>query len=70
MVAKDNAVDSMSSSVTVYVNVEDVNDNAPVFDPSSYNNEIWENVTIGSRILTVTATDPDSGKLINNGNEW
>nr|AUG84445.1 fat [Platynereis dumerilii] len=61
VMAKDNAVDSMSSSVTVYVNVEDVNDNAPVFDPSSYNNEIWENVTIGSRILTVTATDPDSG---------
>ncbi len=54
-------MDSLSSSVLLYVNVDDVNDNAPVFDPSSYSNDVWENATLGTSVLMVSATDLDHG---------
>jgi len=60
--AQDTGRPSLSSTVTVYFNIVDLNDNAPLFDPMSYSNEIFENVTIGSRVVTVSATDLDSGK--------
>lgn len=61
--AQDTGKPSLSSTLTVYFNVIDLNDNAPVFDPMSYSNEVFENVTIGTKIVTVSATDLDSGKL-------
>lgn len=60
--AQDNGHPSLSTTLTVYCNVLDLNDNAPIFDPMSYSNEIYENVSIGTPIVTVTATDIDSGK--------
>ncbi|KAK2163196.1 hypothetical protein LSH36_84g09039 [Paralvinella palmiformis] len=60
--AQDGGTPSLSTTVTVYMNVLDVNDNAPVFDPSSYDCQVWENGTIGTSVLTVQATDLDSGK--------
>lgn len=63
--AQDNGHPSLSSTLTVYCNVIDLNDNAPVFDPMSYSNEIFENVPIGTEVVTVSATDTDSGKCIN-----
>ena len=59
--AQDSGLDSKSSTVLVYMNVEDINDNAPVFDPSSNSNEVWENATRGTSILMVSATDIDDG---------
>jgi len=59
--AQDNGHPSLSSTLTVYCNVIDLNDNAPVFDPMSYSNEIFENVAIGTEVVTVSATDIDSG---------
>ncbi|KAG5675437.1 hypothetical protein PVAND_005341 [Polypedilum vanderplanki] len=59
--AQDNGHPSLSSTLTVYCNVIDLNDNAPVFDPMSYSNEIYENVPIGTEVVTVSATDIDSG---------
>lgn len=59
--AQDNGHPSLSSTLTVYCNVIDLNDNAPVFDPMSYSNEIYENVPIGTEVVTVSATDTDSG---------
>ncbi|XP_067625323.1 cadherin-related tumor suppressor-like [Eurosta solidaginis] len=59
--AQDNGHPSLSTTLTVYCNVLDLNDNAPIFDPMSYSNEIYENVSIGTPIVTVTATDIDSG---------
>lgn len=53
----------MSSTVKVYINIGDINDNAPIFDHSLYTKEVLENVDIGTSILTVTATDTDSGML-------
>lgn len=63
MKAKDSGKPALSSTVTVYFNVLDLNDNAPLFDPMSYSDEVYENVTIGTSILTVSATDQDSGNL-------
>lgn len=59
--AQDNGHPSLSTTITVYCNVLDLNDNAPVFDPMSYSNEILENVTVGTDVMTVSATDIDSG---------
>ncbi|XP_044732152.1 cadherin-related tumor suppressor [Chrysoperla carnea] len=59
--AQDSGTPSLSSTLTVYCNVVDLNDNAPIFDPMSYSNEIYENVTIGTSVVTVSATDLDSG---------
>ncbi|XP_037957800.1 cadherin-related tumor suppressor [Teleopsis dalmanni] len=59
--AQDNGHPSLSTTLTIYCNVLDLNDNAPVFDPMSYSNEIYENVSIGATVVTVTATDIDSG---------
>lgn len=59
--AQDNGHPSLSGTVTVYVNVIDLNDNAPIFDPMSFSNEILEDVPIGSSVVTISATDLDSG---------
>ena len=61
--AQDGGSESLSSTALVYMNVLDTNDNAPVFDPSSYSNEVWENATIATSILLVSATDIDDGKV-------
>lgn len=62
--ATDNGHPSLSSTLTVYCNVIDLNDNAPVFDPMSYSNEIYENVLIGTEVVTVSASDIDTGEFV------
>uniref|UniRef100_A0A1B0CD99 Cadherin domain-containing protein n=1 Tax=Lutzomyia longipalpis TaxID=7200 RepID=A0A1B0CD99_LUTLO len=59
--AQDNGHPSLSTTLTVYCNVLDLNDNAPIFDPMSYSNDIYENVTIATPVVVVSATDIDSG---------
>uniref|UniRef100_A0A1B0BTW1 Cadherin domain-containing protein n=1 Tax=Glossina palpalis gambiensis TaxID=67801 RepID=A0A1B0BTW1_9MUSC len=59
--AQDNGQPSLSTTLTVYCNVLDLNDNPPVFDAMSYSMEIYENVSIGTPVVTVTAADIDSG---------
>ncbi|XP_042193825.1 LOW QUALITY PROTEIN: protocadherin Fat 4 [Callorhinchus milii] len=49
------------STVRVYFNVLDVNDNPPIFNPSSYSTAVLENLPPGASILTVNATDADDG---------
>ena len=55
--------DSTNKSVVVRVNITitDVNDNPPVFDPDKYMKEVNEDVSIGTSLLQVTASDKDSG---------
>lgn len=60
--AQDAGHPALSSTLTVYCNVLDLNDNAPLFDPMSYSNEIFENVSVATPVVTVSATDLDSGK--------
>ncbi|XP_064546558.1 cadherin-related tumor suppressor [Drosophila montana] len=62
--AQDNGQPSLSTTITVYCNVLDLNDNTPLFDPMSYSSEVLENVPVGKEVVTVSAKDIDSG---NNG---
>ncbi|XP_064875705.1 protocadherin beta-16-like isoform X7 [Oncorhynchus nerka] len=55
----DEGVPSLSSSVTLTLQISDVNDNAPVFERSSYEAYIIENNTPGLSIFTVKARDAD-----------
>uniref|UniRef100_A0A4W5N1W4 Cadherin domain-containing protein n=1 Tax=Hucho hucho TaxID=62062 RepID=A0A4W5N1W4_9TELE len=55
----DEGVPSLSSSVTLTLQISDVNDNAPVFERSSYEAYIIENNTPRLSIFTVKARDAD-----------
>ncbi|XP_042896565.1 fat-like cadherin-related tumor suppressor homolog isoform X3 [Parasteatoda tepidariorum] len=58
------ATDSVSGAyadVLVHINIEDVNDNPPVFENSHYSASVSEAVPFGTSILRVNATDRDSG---------
>ncbi|XP_069027581.1 protocadherin beta-16-like [Embiotoca jacksoni] len=55
----DEGVPSLSSSVTLTLQISDVNDNAPVFERSSYEAYIVENNIPGVSIFTVKARDAD-----------
>ena len=46
---------------SVAITLVDINDNAPVFEKLSYTVSILENVTVGSFIVDVNATDVDDG---------
>ncbi|XP_039474121.1 protocadherin beta-16-like isoform X2 [Oreochromis aureus] len=59
VICSDEGVPSLSSSVTLTLQISDVNDNAPVFERSSYEAYIVENNTPGLPIFTVKATDAD-----------
>ncbi|ELR53205.1 Protocadherin gamma-A4, partial [Bos mutus] len=50
-----------SGTAKILVTLVDTNDNAPVFTQPEYHISVRENVTVGSRLLTVKATDPDEG---------
>lgn len=45
----------------LHVDVEDVNDNAPEFNPEKYITSLSRSTQPGAEILTVFATDRDSG---------
>ncbi|KAI8521410.1 hypothetical protein Bbelb_011640 [Branchiostoma belcheri] len=49
-----------NDTATVVVSVQDINDNPPVFTPDQYLSTILENITIGTTVLTVNATDDDT----------
>ncbi|XP_077984581.1 protocadherin Fat 4-like [Glandiceps talaboti] len=59
--AEDGGDPSLTSTMEVLVNILDINDNAPEFDPSSYTDNIMENTPPGKEFLQVSATDPDEG---------
>ncbi|XP_035377321.1 protocadherin gamma-A11-like isoform X15 [Electrophorus electricus] len=55
----DEGEPSLSSSVTLSLQISDVNDNAPVFERSSYEASVLENNTPGVSIFTIKAVDAD-----------
>ncbi|KAL2077301.1 hypothetical protein ACEWY4_026805 [Coilia grayii] len=55
----DEGVPSLSSRADLSLKITDVNDNAPVFEKSSYEASVLENNTPGLSIFTVTARDAD-----------
>ncbi|XP_063269779.1 protocadherin gamma-A3-like [Prinia subflava] len=61
LTATDNGSPMKSGSTTIQIIVLDGNDNAPEFTQSVYKVTVKEDVTVGSRVLQVTATDKDEG---------
>uniref|UniRef100_A0A8C5Q8M4 Cadherin domain-containing protein n=1 Tax=Leptobrachium leishanense TaxID=445787 RepID=A0A8C5Q8M4_9ANUR len=61
VVATDHGVPPLSSSTSVTVIVEDINDNEPTFLQQFYNVTLQEHTSVGHCFLQVKATDADSG---------
>ncbi|XP_063046160.1 protocadherin gamma-A11-like [Engraulis encrasicolus] len=59
ILCSDEGSPSLSSSMTLSLHISDVNDNAPVFEKSSYEAFIMENNSPGLSIFTVKANDAD-----------
>lgn len=53
----------LSVQTYVHIEVEDLNDNAPVFNPEQYATSISSHAQPGTEILNVIATDQDSGRF-------
>ncbi|XP_069026651.1 protocadherin alpha-8-like isoform X11 [Embiotoca jacksoni] len=62
LTAVDGGTPAKSGTMTIIVNVLDINDNAPVFSQTLYKASVYENVKIGTSIMTINATDLDSGQ--------
>ncbi|XP_030882022.1 protocadherin gamma-A5 isoform X7 [Leptonychotes weddellii] len=61
LTALDGGDPVLSSTMHIRVMVLDANDNAPLFTRSEYRVSVPENIPVGTRLLTLTATDPDEG---------
>lgn len=53
---------SQVSSVRVYFNVLDVNDNPPVFSQGTFSTSLLENTQVGICFLSLNVSDKDDGK--------
>uniref|UniRef100_A0A670J3V0 Cadherin domain-containing protein n=1 Tax=Podarcis muralis TaxID=64176 RepID=A0A670J3V0_PODMU len=51
----------LSAQAFVRIEIEDINDNHPVFDPAAYTTSISSHTQPGTEIISVVATDKDSG---------
>lgn len=51
-----------TSSMTLIVNVQDANDNAPVFEQSHFVASVSENASLNTKFKQITASDRDSGE--------
>ncbi|XP_039727991.1 cadherin-23 isoform X3 [Pteropus medius] len=61
--ASDHGSPPRAAEIPVYLEIVDINDNNPIFDQPSYQEAVFEDVPVGTVILTVTATDADSGNF-------
>lgn len=61
VIGRDQGIPQQSSTATVFVSVQDVNDNSPVFYPAQYFGAVDEGTPVGSSLLKVMATDRDDG---------
>ncbi|XP_067622961.1 protein dachsous [Eurosta solidaginis] len=59
--ASDGGEPPLSTNLTILVEVQDVNDNPPMFERSEYSVKVLESLPINSQILQVTAIDLDTG---------
>lgn len=58
---------SLSATADVVITLTDANDNAPVFNPSSYSATVDEESASGVQVVRVTATDADDPATNNHG---
>lgn len=61
VMARDHGSPVKSSTTTLAIAVTDVNDNAPMFQRPKYEQNVKEDVAIGTAILRVRAVDADVG---------
>uniref|UniRef100_A0A8C3AZF1 Cadherin EGF LAG seven-pass G-type receptor 1 n=1 Tax=Cyclopterus lumpus TaxID=8103 RepID=A0A8C3AZF1_CYCLU len=59
--AVDRGVPPLKASVPIHVVVQDINDNAPVFEKDVLFIDVEENSPVGSVVARITASDPDEG---------
>ncbi|XP_021006533.1 protocadherin gamma-A3 isoform X17 [Mus caroli] len=61
LIASDGGDPVHTGKLCIQVIVSDANDNPPVFTKPEYHVSVLENVPVGTRLITVNATDPDEG---------
>ncbi|KAI8512134.1 hypothetical protein Bbelb_087730 [Branchiostoma belcheri] len=61
VIARSAGPPAVSAEATIFVDVTDVNDNAPVFVNSFYSGECGTMSDFGQAIVTISATDADEG---------
>ncbi|XP_058654469.1 protocadherin alpha-8-like isoform X3 [Onychostoma macrolepis] len=61
LTAVDGGKPPRSGTVNLVVNIEDVNDNIPVFSKPLFKARVVENVPLGTSVIQVHASDPDEG---------
>ncbi|XP_046901986.1 protocadherin alpha-7-like [Hypomesus transpacificus] len=61
LTAVDGGKPPISGTVQIMVNILDINDNNPVFSKPLYKVKVTENVKMGTKIISLTATDLDEG---------
>ena len=59
--AVDKGVPPLKAAVSIHVVVQDINDNAPVFEKDELFIDVEENSPVGSVVARITAADPDEG---------
>ncbi|KAG6454631.1 hypothetical protein O3G_MSEX008785 [Manduca sexta] len=59
--ARDGGIPPLTSNLTLVVDVQDVNDNPPVFEHESYSANVLESEAINTKILEIQAIDKDTG---------
>ncbi|XP_022221546.2 LOW QUALITY PROTEIN: protein dachsous [Drosophila obscura] len=59
--ASDGGVPPLATNLTILVDVQDVNDNPPVFERDEYAVNVSESRAVNSQIVQVNATDLDTG---------
>ncbi|XP_037763086.1 protocadherin gamma-A12 [Chelonia mydas] len=60
--ATDRGAPNLASKTTILVQLSDINDNAPIFNQTSYTLYITENNPRGASVCSLKANDPDSGE--------
>ncbi|XP_074606157.1 cadherin-23-like isoform X2 [Acropora palmata] len=61
IIARDNGGSPLESNATVQVIINDVNDNPPRFQRSTYNVSLRESAFVRTEVVTVSASDADLG---------
>ncbi|XP_068611577.1 cadherin EGF LAG seven-pass G-type receptor 1 [Brachionichthys hirsutus] len=59
--AVDRGVPPLKAAASIHVVVQDINDNAPVFERDELFIDVEENSHVGSVVARISATDPDEG---------
>lgn len=62
VIATDDSFPPRSGTTILQINVLDCNDHAPKFETEQFDTVVSEGVAVGTQVLTLRATDLDSGK--------